>query len=201
MTLRRLGIDLSSKISGWCFQEVDEDNNLIKVEFGKFELTQRDFDHNTINEINSHIDKIIGLVGRFDQLFIEIGNFGNPSMTQKFSFIAGSVSTSVLKHNINIEIKCVCPTAWFNALLNFYCQPIRPYARKERKTISTTLCKSYLINCPASVENITQLTDDQTDAFWIALFGEKCYSYFLTKDKKIKEGKTQYGKSRKRNVN
>lgn len=203
MKTRRLGIDLSTTKSGWCFVEIDnETNNIEKAELGGFELKNRNFDYRMIEELYEHLEMIIFLNGHYDEIYIEIGNFGNPSTTQKFAYVAGIISTHLYnfhkQHNFIPLIKCVNPSAWFNHVLEMYGQTNKHYKREDCKFISLQLCKNYLTHS-GFYKNVEDIGDDQADAFWIAMFGHKCYSYFYSKQMKKKEGKVKSNDKKRSN--
>lgn len=203
MKTRRLGIDLSTTKSGWCFVEIDnETNNIENVELSIFELKNRNFDYLMIEELFEHIQSIIELNGIYDEIYIEIGNFGNPNTTQKFAYVAGIICTHL--YNFHKQkgfiptIKCVNPSAWFNHVLELYGQTNKHYKREDCKLISLQLCKNYLTHS-GFYKNIKDISDDQADAFWIAMFGHKCYSYFYSKQQKKKEGKVKSNDKKRSN--
>lgn len=203
MKTRRLGIDLTTKKSGFCFLEIDESTNTIeKVELGGFELKNRNFDYLMIEELFGHIEMIIFLNGHYDEIYVEIGNFGNPLMTQKFAYVAGVICTHLYnfhkQHNFIPEIKCVNPSAWFNHVLEMYGQTNKHYKREDCKFISLQLCKNYLTHS-GFYKNVEGINDDMSDAFWIAMFGHKCYSYFYSKQMKKKEGKVKSNDKKRSN--
>lgn len=203
MKTRRLGIDLSTTKSGWCFVEIDnETNNIEKAELGGFELKNRNFDYRMIEELYEHLEMIIYLNGHYDEIYIEIGNFGNPSTTQKFAYVAGIISTHLYNFHKQRDfiplIKCVNPSAWFNHVLEMYGQTNKHYKREDCKFISLQLCKNYLTHS-GFYKNVEDIGDDQADAFWIAMFGHKCYSYFYSKQMKKKEGKVKSNDKKRSN--
>lgn len=201
MKTRRLGIDLSTTKSGWCCLEIDIDTNTIeKIGIGGFNLKHRNFDYLMVAELFGQLEAIIDLNGIYDEIYIEIGNFGNPNTTQKFAYVAGIICGCLYsfyeKQHFLPLIKCVSPSSWFNHVLELYGQTNKHYKREECKTISLELCKNYLIHSGFHNEAVN-INDDMSDAFWIAMFGNKCYSYFYSKEKRRKEGKVKsYDKKR-----
>lgn len=183
MSRTTLGIDLSTKNIGvsvivWKDYETKQVEDVI---LDAIQLQNRNYDVLTIKELLNFFKTTNQWT--YDEIIIEIGNFGNPLMTQKFALLAGMVVCLVPHKNT----KYVSPSTWFDRFSDDYKIPNKgSLKRNERKKFSLLLLNDFLIK--NKIKTNKRLTDDMSDAFWIAFYGNKCPSYFATKKHKIKEG-------------
>lgn len=184
MSRTTLGIDLSTKNIGvsvivWKDYETKQ---VESVSLYALQLQNRNYDVLTLKELWKFFYEEI-MLDTYDDIVIEIGNFGNPLMTQKFALLAGMIVCAVPHKNT----KYVSPSTWFDRFSDDYKIPNKgSLKRNDRKKFSLLLLNDFLIK--NKIQMNKRLTDDMSDAFWIAFYGNKCPSYFATKKHKIKEG-------------
>lgn len=166
----KIGIDLSWNSCGIC---VIIDNKTIYA--GVKTFIHRKLDVKTYQECKDLIEQIIHQTKSFSScfdLFIELGNYGNARMTQKFCGLAsmlvaafveriGSVNTLFIN-----ESKIITPSQWFGFLLSDRDLDPSPqkWPREKKKELSKKL------------SGIKQ--DDVADAYWIAYYGNRCKPYY-----------------------
>lgn len=120
------------------------------------------------------------------EISMELSNFSNPKLTQRFAKVAGIIETQFLKENYAndiVAIKYFNANEWFKYFAkNLGISNYVDLSREERKKLS--------INEYAKRFNIKK-SDNETDAFWIAYYSELCVSTEITenKNKEIKNVK------------
>lgn len=178
MSQRVLGIDLSTKKIGICLLEEKTPPRLGEVRMWTHNLKNRKFDKDTAKELFDMIPSGVS------KIFVEIGNYGNAAMTQKFAYLAGML------HKTDIEIKCISPSSWFEMLLADFEPHLKAnkVEREQRKKLSVQWCR-IVLDVHSHPLKDSELTDDMTDAFWVAWYGKDAPDYFQTKKQKQKEAR------------
>ncbi len=195
MSMLKIGIDLSTTNTGVCV--LDQDNNLIhstNIEFKKFNW---DYDTICLNiskmeamwaELNDIVRKRINNV-EVAEVGIELSNFKDPQLTQKFALYCGSLIT-IMRPDITWMHIYVEDTKIFNSngwQMKIGCtQHMERAQRKEQaRHFAEEHCKEYDGNW----------TEDQCDSYCIAYFLQEIKSQQesinekyekLLKNKKIK---------------
>lgn len=166
----KIGIDLSLNSCG--IVAYNDEKKIIKYA-STHHFLKRKLNLETDIEVHTLIGLILEKVGRnFNgeiALYIEIGNYGNARMTQKFGILAGMLIaefTSQVANNKKWfvrETKLITPNEWFARLFQDNKITDKHYnalTRDERKKISMKL------------SGLNQ--NDISDAYWIAIYGHKC---------------------------
>lgn len=155
---------------GWekLYQEIKENPNYYFDWYFKYiqELFPYKYCHNlSTNEVNEVKWMLV----------IELANFSNPSMTQKFAFIAGALISYFHKKIKNLEFKVVNANEWFQHLIKDNPNILKGKSwtkikREERKKISTKLAKIK--------------DDNQADAYWLAYYAFELKDMWEKEDEK-----------------
>ena len=189
--MTKIGIDLSTKNFGYAIIV----NNVL-IEKGKIDFLPYGPDNleDNIDRINCFFNDTKWLIKykslkdyKENEIYlgIELGNFSNPDTTQKFSYYAGIIS-SIYFHtfNYNNNIKMFNANEWFQHLK---IPSFTTLERAERKRISISF---------ANYKNAMDFhpwNDDESDAYCVAYFLEKCLDSSKRKEQ-TKENIKQYKK-------
>lgn len=117
-------------------------------------------------------DRVIenGIIENF-KLGIEVSNFGNPELTQKFSRLAGMIEYGFhqIFSNSKVETKIFNSNEWYKHLNNdfIYDKNWINHSRDKRKHYSVYLYKKI-------IDSSREITDDMSDSYWIANYFDKC---------------------------
>lgn len=170
----KIGIDLSLNSCG--IVAIDENNKIVDNRIYSF--VHRKMDIRTYIEVKKVLDDLFENIIKkgWSQLvscYIELGNYGNAAMTQKFACVA-SMFVAALTERSNVknktfsieEVKFITPNEWFIKLLKYYGENsnIANWTRPKKKEFSKQKSKIW--------------QDDLADAYWIAYFGKDCKDFF-----------------------
>lgn len=132
-------------------------------------------------------------------LVIELSNFSNPLLTQRFSILAGIIISSFVSYfGFNTTIKLINANEWFNHFYNDKCIDyikcndiaFTSLKREQRKKLSIDKFKQTLQ--PNQLFSFNQwdigTQSDLADSYWIAYYSDKVIDTF-DKSKAIKKAK------------
>lgn len=157
----KIGIDLSLNSCGIAI--LNPSNRLIKGSTHKFVHRKM----NLLTQLECRkivIDALEKQRGALS-LYIEIGNYGNPLMTQKFGIMGGMIMSSFVEQISQTkkiwlsDIKLVSPNDWFRLLVQ----------DKQIETSWSSLTREQRKQISMQYSAIKQ--DDISDAYWIAYYG------------------------------
>lgn len=184
----RVGIDLSTKNIGVA---IIKENQVQKVDVKV--LCNRSFDQSTILEFKWYINWLSLFLPKDKsnvEVYIEIGNFGNPKMTQKFSLLLGIIKT-LFWEQLGLEVKPISNASWFVLLAKDNdIKVTNKLKREDRKKISVKLAKQCF--------HINEDNDDIADALWIAHYGNRCDNYFKEKENERLHKRTKRNNTKSR---
>ncbi len=179
----RIGIDLSTKKVGvGVFIDGEE------KQFMGFSYTLKNtphWDNTLIEEMKAIIGNRPEIYSNFE-VYIEVGNFGSPLVTQKFAFLAGII-WGLLKEQGCEVVHIVRPSDWFDSFIkrNKARQINRFMDRKNKKDLSIAELNNDIKSNKVSLVEETNLNDeDIADAYMIARYGNTCMHAFWDKPKK-----------------
>lgn len=167
----KIGIDLAMNSCGICIYD-DKKQNILYSSTHHF--IKRNMNFQTQLECKALVEllleKIPPAVDKVG-MYIEIGNYGNARMTQKFGILSGMIIATLIEllakktRKIYLtETKLITPNEWFSKLVsdkkNLIDKHYNQLSRDERKKISM------------DASGLRQ--NDISDAYWIAYYGDKC---------------------------
>lgn len=165
----RIGIDLSMNSCGITI--INDLNNTIEYST-THHFIKRNMDLLTYQECKALVEHLSEFTmkktsGCEISVYIELGNYGNAAMTQKFGILAGMLITCfserVAKSKYYLhEAKMISPNEWFKKFVKDkkISKPYNQLTREQRKQLSMLH------------SGIKQ--DDISDAYWVAIYGDKC---------------------------
>lgn len=151
----KLGIDLATRKIGVC--ALSEKNDLIfnetimLVEYSEERLLDN------VKRLGLEVHNIIEKLGGSDILLgIELSNFNNPKLTQRFSFYSGVIVSELGGHDINAKVKMFNSNAWQYKL---GLSPQAPREARKKASFDFTYSKTGI-----------KMSEDEADAYCIAYF-------------------------------
>lgn len=199
-----LGIDLSTKEIGVVISS--QRVGFWEIHWHQISTPKIDDWYKQSQEIGKEIIKWLDWVENLKKdcpVYIEVGNFGSPLMTQKFAYLAGVLTTMFAQEGYK-EVRLIRPQDWFIQFiksdlgLDMDIPRGRLTPREDRKKIITDAFTKELEATDCYVGS--KMTQDIADAYFIAKHGEKCPHIYwdkkqINKFKGVKSGK----KTRKKN--
>lgn len=169
----KIGIDLALNSCGICV--IDDNNKVLWCDTHQF--IKRDMNLHTEMECRKLVEKILDKAKTKTiepmEVYIEIGNYGNARMTQKFGILAGMLIGSLIgviamtKTKFYLmETKLITPNEWFSKFIKDVQKKesidkhYNQLTREDRKRLSI------------KYSGLKQ--DDTSDAYWIAYYGKEC---------------------------
>lgn len=166
-----IGIDLSMNSCGIVVINEYSENRRSIIYSTTHHFIKRNMDLQTQLECKAIIDIIMEQIRQKPThsvgLYIELGNYGNAAMTQKFGVLAGMIMSclteKIAKSRYHLDdAKLISPNEWFKRFVKEKKieKPYNQLTREQRKQLS--------------MQHSGIKQDDISDAYWIAVYGGKC---------------------------
>lgn len=197
----RIGIDLATRKIGVAVFIDGADKQVLGF---SYELK------NTNNWDKSFIEELEMIIGdkpefyKNFEVYIEVGNFGSPLMTQKFACIAGIIWGLLHKQGCEV-VHIIRPADWFNAFIkrNNHRFEIKD-KQMERKDKKPLVIREIVKDIESGEVRIADpklctqdlADDDIADAYLIARYGNTCMHAFWDKPHKEKYKRKIDGKKK-----
>ena len=176
-----LAVDLSTRNIGIIIADG-------KVVYQRHTLELAPFDKDLKNNVEEikRVFKKIAWYFVLDQVLIELANFRSAALTQKFAFYAGVIYSIFSKYQ-HTEIKYFNANQW-----QFKIGCLAQDNRDTRKQKAADFAKKYI--------NITGWTQDEIDAYCMALVAKELVSTFEQHQEVQKAKRRKYAKKRRKAI-
>lgn len=183
----RIGIDLATKEIGVAVY-IDGEHK----QFMGFQVSLKkavDWNKDLFEELKQIVGE--GDLYRNFEIYIEVGNFGSPLVTQKFAYVAGMLAAMFYEKGCEV-VHLVRPSDWFKALTkskpdkDYHTMNNNQLTRNIRKQISIAALLEDIAHDVMCISDIKDITNDIADAYFVAKFGNRCMHAFWDKNHKEK---------------
>lgn len=181
-----ISIDLSSRINGVCIFKGERLVKMDIVNLCGWEFIKKSNYQNVykmIESIKKCVNKLQNENEKYElHVVIELSNFKNPLLTNRFHFITGMIICGLLDANISTTFKLVNNNEWFQHFWNQYGDNTCSYInvpREQRKALSKQM---WLLKNDFNKEQMEQEygagCEDLGDAFWMGHYYDILFDTF-----------------------